>query len=208
LDFSAIGLHYAPVAQLEEPGVSTAKVGGSSPSRGTTLEDTIMEKSKRKYIRNKKITKDEVRTLLETLSNETKVYFGCDSIRYKIRGQWYAEYTTVLVVHKNGRNGAKIFAQVDVEKDIDQKAGRPFNRMMNEAMRVADLYLDFEDMVYEFELEHEIHLDINQDDIYGSACAVKAASGYVQGTCNVVPILKPTAYAASYAADRGRRLSA
>jgi predicted RNase H-related nuclease YkuK (DUF458 family) len=156
---------------------------------------------------NNKINKEEVRGLLRSLNDETKVYFGCDSIRFKIKGQWYAEYTTVLVVHKNGRHGCKIFAQVDRERDFDQKAARPFNRMMNEAKRVADLYLSFEDLIYEFALEHEIHLDINQDDIHGSSVAVKAASGYVQGLTNVVPILKPSAYAASYAADRGRRLT-
>ena len=156
----------------------------------------------------KSFNKQEVIDLLDQCSDETKIYFGCDSIRFKIKGQWYAEYTTVLVVHKNGRHGCKIFARVDTEKDTDQKAGRPFNRMMNEAMRVSQLYLEYEDIVYDYCLEHEIHLDINQDDIYGSSVAVKAASGYVQGTCNIVPILKPTAYAASYAADRGRRLSA
>ena len=161
---------------------------------------------KRQYLHGE-IDKESVRRLLRSLNTETKIYFGCDSIRFKIKGQWYAEYTTVLVVHKDGRHGCKIFAQVDRERDFDQKAGRPFNRMMNEAMRVAEIYLAFEDIVYEFNLEHEIHLDINKDDIHGSSVAVKAASGYVQGTCNVVPILKPTAYAASYAADRGRRLA-
>jgi predicted RNase H-related nuclease YkuK (DUF458 family) len=161
----------------------------------------------RKYLHGK-INKEEVRGLLKRLEPSTKVYFGCDSIRFKVKGQWYAEFTTVLVVHKNGRHGCKIFAQVDREKDNDQKAGRPFNRMMNEAIRVAEIYLEFEDMVYDFGLEHEIHLDINKDDIHGSSVAVKSASGYVQGMCNVIPILKPTAYAASYAADRGRRLSA
>jgi len=161
----------------------------------------------RKYLHGK-INKKEVRGLLRSLDERTKIYFGCDSIRFKIKGQWYAEYTTVLVVHKNGCHGCKIFAQVDREKDTDQKAGRPFNRMMNEAYRVAEIYLEFEDLLYEFVLEHEIHLDINEDDIHGSSVAVKAASGYVQGLCNVVPILKPTAYAASYAADRGRRLTA
>jgi predicted RNase H-related nuclease YkuK (DUF458 family) len=155
----------------------------------------------------KKIDKEEVRGLLRSLDEETKIYFGCDSTRFKHKRQWYAEFTTVLVVHKNGRHGCKIFAQVDREQDFDQKAARPFNRMMNEAMRVASLYLEFEDIVYEFGLEHEIHLDINKDDIHGSSVAVKAASGYVQGTCNVTPILKPCAYAASYAADRGRRLA-
>ena len=161
----------------------------------------------RKYIHGD-IDKEDVRGLLRSLNNETKVYFGCDSTRFKIKRRWYAEFTTVLVIHKNGRHGCKIFARVDREQDFDQKASRPFNRMMNEAMRVAELYLEYEDMIYEYGLEHEIHLDINKDDIHGSSVAVKAASGYVQGTCNVVPILKPTAYAASYAADRGRRLTA
>lgn len=161
----------------------------------------------RKYIHGD-INKAAVRGLLTGLDSETKIYFGCDSTRFKIKGRWYAEFTTVLVVHKNGRHGCRIFARVDREQDFDQKASRPFNRMMNEAQRVAELYLEYEDMVYEFGLEHEIHLDINKDDIHGSSIAVKAASGYVQGTCNVTPILKPTAYAASYAADRGRRLTA
>lgn len=153
------------------------------------------------------INKQEVIQLLKTLNSDTKIYFGCDSIRFKIKGQWHAEFTTVLVVHKNGRHGCKIFAQVDKDKDVDQKAGRPFNRMMNEAKRVADLYLEFEDIVYEFGLDHEIHLDINKEDIHGSSVAVKAAGGYIQGMCNVVPFFKPSAYAASYAADRGRRLT-
>lgn len=154
----------------------------------------------------KKINRQEVTDLLDKCTNQTKIYFGCDSIRFKVKGKWFAEYTTVIVVHKDGCHGCKIFAQVDKQIDNDQKAGRPFNRMMNEAMRVAEIYLEFEDIVYKYELEHEIHLDINKDDIHGSSVAVKAASGYVQGMCNVVPILKPTAYAASYAADRGRRL--
>jgi predicted RNase H-related nuclease YkuK (DUF458 family) len=156
----------------------------------------------------KKIDKQQVIDLLNTLNSNTKLYFGCDSTRFKHNKQWYAEFTTVLVVHKDGCHGCKIFAEVDKEQDFDEKASRPFNRMMNEAIRVANIYLEFEDIVYEFGLDHEIHLDINKDDIYGSSVAVKAASGYVQGTTNIIPILKPSAYAASYAADRGRRLLA
>jgi len=153
----------------------------------------------------KKINKQEVIDLLEQHNEDTKIYFGCDSTRFKFKGQWYAEFTTVLVVHKDGRHGCKIFAQIDREIDHDQKAAKPFNRMMNEAYRVSGLFLEFEDIVTGYDVE--VHLDINQDDIHGSACAVKAASGYVQGMCNITPILKPCAYAASYAADRGRRLT-
>ena len=153
----------------------------------------------------KKINRQAVIDLLEQHDENTKLYFGCDSIRFKIARLWYAEFTTVLVVHKDGCHGAKIFAQVDRERDYDNKAARPFNRMMNEAIKVANLYLEFEDIVLPYHTE--VHLDINRDDIHGSSCAVKAASGYVQGVTNVIPILKPCAYAASYAADRGRRLA-
>lgn len=152
----------------------------------------------------KKINKQEVIDLLAAHTDDTRVYFGCDSTRFKIKGKWHAEYTTVLVVHKDGNHGCKIFHQTDTERDYDQKASRPFTRMMNEAYRVSALCLEFEDIVVGYDVE--VHLDINKDDIHGSSVAVKAASGYVQGTTNIIPILKPTAYAASYAADRGRRL--
>lgn len=153
----------------------------------------------------KKIDKQAVIDLLAKHTDQTRVYFGCDSTRFKIKGRWYAEYTTVLVVHKDGNHGCKIFHQTDKERDYDQKASRPFTRMMNEAYRVSALCLEFEDIVHNYDVE--VHLDINSDDIHGSSVAVKAASGYVQGTTNIIPILKPTAYAASYAADRGRRLA-
>jgi len=154
----------------------------------------------------KKINKQEVINLLAKHDKNTKVYFGCDSIRYKIKDVWHGEFTTVIVIHKDGRHGCKIFAQVDRERDYDNKPNKPMMRMMNEAYRVSSLYLEFADIVGD--LHAEVHLDINTDDIYGSACAVKAASGYVIGMTNIIPILKPSAYAASYAADRGRRLVA
>jgi len=153
----------------------------------------------------KKINKQDVIDLLAQHDKNTKVYFGCDSTRFKFKGQWYAEFTSVVVVHKDGCHGCRIFHQTDRERDFDQKASRPFNRMMNEAYRVSGLFLEFQEVVSDYHVE--VHLDINQDDIHGSSVAVKAASGYVQGTTNIVPILKPSAYAASYAADRGRRLA-
>lgn len=152
----------------------------------------------------KKIDKQAVIDLIAQHDSNTKIYFGCDSIRYKNKGQWYGEFTTVLVLHKDGRHGCKIFHQTDKERDYDNKPNRPMMRMMNEAYRVSGLYLEFADIVSD--LHVEVHLDINTDDIHGSACAVKAASGYVIGMTNIIPILKPSAYAASYAADRGRRL--
>jgi predicted RNase H-related nuclease YkuK (DUF458 family) len=152
----------------------------------------------------KKINKQEVIELLAAHNDETRVYFGCDSTRFKNKGKWFAKYTTVLVVHKDGCHGCKIFHQTDTEADYDQKASRPFTRMMNEAYRVTALCLEFMDIVTGYDVE--VHLDINKDDIYGSSVAVQAAGGYVQGLTNIVPMFKPSAYAASYAADRGEKL--
>jgi predicted RNase H-related nuclease YkuK (DUF458 family) len=52
----------------------------------------------------------------------------------------------------------------------------------------------------------EVHLDINPDEQHGSSCVISQAVGYIKGTCNVVPFVKPQAFAASYAADRLKNL--
>jgi predicted RNase H-related nuclease YkuK (DUF458 family) len=37
---------------------------------------------------------------------------------------------------------------------------------------------------------------------------LQEAIGYIRGTCNVIPMVKPKAFAASYAADRLKGLKA
>jgi hypothetical protein len=44
--------------------------------------------------------------------------------------------------------------------------------------------------------------------MYGSSCVINEAIGYIKGMCNVVPLVKPNAFAASYAADRYKGLQA
>jgi hypothetical protein len=38
--------------------------------------------------------------------------------------------------------------------------------------------------------------------MFGSSCVVGEAIGYIKGMCNVVPFVKPKAFAATYCADR------
>ena len=52
----------------------------------------------------------------------------------------------------------------------------------------------------------EVHLDINPNEMTGSSCVINEAIGYIKGTCNVIPLVKPQAFAASYAADRLKSL--
>jgi predicted RNase H-related nuclease YkuK (DUF458 family) len=143
----------------------------------------------------------EIREYLENTSPESSVYLGCDSLRIKKRGEWFALYTTVLVVHKDGKHGCKLFGYNVLERDYDRNEEKPMMRLMNEAYKVVELYQEFEDNLILFD-NCEIHLDVNPDKQHNSSIAVRSAVGYVLGTCGIEPKIKPEAFAASYAADR------
>lgn len=147
-----------------------------------------------------KMDLDEVKNYIINSSAETRIYIGVDSEKIRIDNQWFADYTTAVVVHKDGKHGCKIFGEIVREKDYDSKINRPSFRLMNEVYKVSQIYLDLFDC---FEDRHvEVHLDINPDEMHGSSCVLNQAIGYIRGTCNVIPMIKPNAFAASYAADR------
>ena len=148
----------------------------------------------------KKLDINEVKAFIEMQSPETKIYIGADSERYRRNNKWYADYTLAIVVHVDGCHGCKIFGEVQTELDYDAKASKPSMRLMNEVYKVAELYQKIADVIGEKEVQ--IHLDINPDILYNSSVVIQQAVGYIKGTCNVVPMVKPNAFAASYAADR------
>ena len=153
----------------------------------------------------KKIDIDEVRDFIMSQSPETKVYIGGDSERFLVGKDWYADYIMVVVVHINGNNGCKIFGEVQRERDWDQKRDKPRMRLMNEVYKIAELYIKLHDVLQDREVQ--VHLDINPDEMYGSSCVINEAVGYIKGMCNVIPMVKPKAFAASYAADRYKSIA-
>lgn len=148
----------------------------------------------------KKIDIAQVKEFIEAQSSSTKIYLGADSERMKRNGKWYADYTLAIVVHIDGCHGCKIFGEVQTELDYDYKASKPSMRLMNEVYKVAELYQKLVDAIGERDVE--IHLDINPDLKHNSSIVIQQAVGYIKGVCNVVPMVKPNAFAASYAADR------
>lgn len=148
----------------------------------------------------KRINIDEVKTFIDQQGPNTKIYIGGDSERFAIGKDWYADYTLAIVVHMNGNNGCKVFGEVHRERVYDQKKDRPRMRLMTEVMKIAELYLKLDEVLEDREVE--VHLDINPDIRYGSSCVINEAVGYIRGMCNVVPLVKPNAWAASIAADR------
>jgi predicted RNase H-related nuclease YkuK (DUF458 family) len=151
-----------------------------------------------------KLNLDEVKDFIQNQSPETKIYIGCDSERLRVDGVWYADYILAIVVHIDGKHGCKLFGEVIRERDYDQKINRPRFRLMNEAYKLSELYLNLVDVLVDRQVE--VHLDINPNEMYGSNCVINEAMGYIRGTCNVVPMVKPRAFAASYAADRFKGL--
>ena len=148
----------------------------------------------------KKIDIAQVKAFIDAQGLDTKIYIGADSERFKKNDIWYADYTLAVVIHIDGCHGCKIFGEVQTEIDYDAKASRPSMRLMNEVYKVAELYQKIADVIGDREVQ--IHLDINPDVSHNSSIVIQQAVGYIKGVCNVTPMVKPKAFAASYAADR------
>ena len=151
----------------------------------------------------KKLNLEEVKAFIDAQSPETKIYLGVDSERFNLAGTWYADYITAIVVHIDGCHGCKIFGEIIREKDYEKARNKPRLRLMNEVYKVADMYLELAAII---ENDIEVHLDINPNMMYNSSVVVNEAIGYIKGMCNVIPLVKPNAFAASYAADRFKSL--
>lgn len=148
----------------------------------------------------KELNLNDIKAFVDSCGPDTKLYIGCDSERMIVDGRWHADYTLAVVVHINGNKGCKIFGSVNREIDYDQRKDKPQMRLMNEVYRVSELYLKLSELFKNHVIE--VHLDINPNEKHGSSCVIQQAIGYIRGTCNVIPFVKPDAFAASYAADR------
>jgi len=139
---------------------------------------------------------DEIKSFI--LAHPTaRIYLGVDSQR--IRKQ-RIRFATVVIVHYDGKHGAKVFDNVTYEKVVDAKLSRPINRMLAEVNKVTELFTLLEDVLYD--RDFEIHLDISENKANGSNVAHGAAKGMIYGMVGIEPIFKPHAFAASCAADR------
>jgi predicted RNase H-related nuclease YkuK (DUF458 family) len=145
----------------------------------------------------------QIKEFIDRQGPDTKIYIGVDSERIKRDKIWYADYTAAIVVHIDGKHGCKLFGEVTRERDYD-RVDKPNTRLMMEVFKVSELYLKLAEVLENRAVE--VHLDINPDESYTSYNVVAQAIGYIRGTCNVEPFVKPQAFAATYAADRMKGL--
>ena len=152
----------------------------------------------------KRMDLDAVKTFIDNQPEGTRIYIGADSERLSVDGVFYADYALCIVVHIGGRYGCKVFGEISRERDFDQKASRPAMRLMNEVFKVAELFQKLQEVLVDKNVE--VHLDINPDECATSSIVIQQAIGYIRGTCNTMPKVKPQAFAASYCADRLKTL--
>lgn len=138
---------------------------------------------------------DKAKEAISASSKESSVYIGCDSIRFKKHGLWYARYMTVIILHKDSNKGCTIFHDSCTMQDF----GHIKTRLLNEVMFAVNAATEILDVIEDRHLE--IHIDINPNPRYKSNVAVKEAMGYVMGNLGIEAKIKPNAFAAMHAAD-------
>lgn len=125
-------------------------------------------------------------------SRESAVYIGCDSLRIPAKNK--AEFSTVIVLHKDSKHGCTIFHNNILVPDYGQM--RP--RLLMEVQYALEAFYAIEDTIGGRKLE--IHIDVNADPKYASNVVTNEALGWVKGL-GLQARIKPDSFAASKAAD-------
>jgi predicted RNase H-related nuclease YkuK (DUF458 family) len=143
---------------------------------------------------------DEAIEAIRASSKESSVYIGCDSIRFKKDGIWYARYSTVVVLHIDSKKGARLFHHSETIPDY----GAMKQRLLTEVAYAVTAALGVVEAAGDRYME--VHLDLNKSPKHKSYVAVQEALGYVRGSLpGVEAKIKPHSWAATHASDHAVR---
>jgi predicted RNase H-related nuclease YkuK (DUF458 family) len=121
-----------------------------------------------------------------------KVCIGSDS---QVRGGT-VEYATVIVFLREKKGGFMFISNAKVERKLTLR-----ERMISEVARSIDVAYGLCDLLDKYQVELEVHADINTDPHFQSNVALKEAMGYILGMGFVFKA-KPDAFASSSCADK------
>jgi hypothetical protein len=140
---------------------------------------------------------------------ESVIMIGCDSVRKATsKTKAWANYSTVVVVRKASGagvfHGCKVFGTSVRLPDYGKviRSGKLANlklRLLQEVTFALEAFDGVQEAIGD--RPFEIHLDIASDPRWESNIAMSDAKGYVLGVTGRTPNFKPTALAASFAAD-------
>ncbi|MEL6721300.1 MAG: ribonuclease H-like YkuK family protein [Bacteroidota bacterium] len=121
-----------------------------------------------------------------------KVCIGTDS---QVRGK-IIEFATVIVFLREKKGGFMFISNYKVEQKMGIK-----ERMIMEVAKSVEVAYSMCDLLDQYDVELEVHADINTDPSFQSNKALKEAMGYILGMGFVFKA-KPDAFASSYCADK------
>lgn len=149
-------------------------------------------------LKGKKITEDILIAVENTVRREVdagyklKVCIGSDSQVYGKR----TEFATVIVFLREKRGGFMYISSSSSDREMSLK-----ERMITEVSKSVTTAYELCDVLDKYNVELEVHADINTDPHFKSNVALKEAMGYILGMGFVFKA-KPNAFASSSCADR------
>jgi uncharacterized protein len=126
------------------------------------------------------------------LGNKLKVCIGTDS---QVRGK-ITEFATVIVFLRDKRGG---FMFINNEKNSVKYSIK--ERMLEEVSRSIQIAYSLCDLLDEYDVDLEVHADINTNPHFKSNPALKEAMGYILGMGFAFKA-KPEAFASSSCANK------
>lgn len=127
-----------------------------------------------------------------SIGNRLKVCIGTDS---QVRGDW-TEFATVIVFLREKKGG---FMFINNEKSTAKLSIK--ERMLEEVSRSVQTAYNLCDLLDAYEVDLEVHADINTNPHFHSNTALKEAMGYILGMGFAFKA-KPEAFASSSCANK------
>lgn len=145
--------------------------------------------------RLKQPIEDEVQSILvreKELGHELKVCIGTDS---QVKGR-ETEFATVIVFIRKGKGGFMF-----IHNEINLQKMSVKQRMLAEVAKSIEIAYQLCHLFTRYQVDMEVHADINTNPGFKSNGALKEAMGYILGM-GFVFRAKPHAFASSCCADK------
>ncbi|UYQ92633.1 ribonuclease H-like YkuK family protein [Chitinophaga horti] len=139
--------------------------------------------------------REEVRQVLLTAQEQghtMKVCIGTDS---QVKGRC-TKFATVIVFIRKGKGGFMYLRKEEIYRKMSIK-----ERMLDEVARTVDTAYQLTDLFTAFNVDMEVHADINTNPAFKSNDALKEAMGYIMGM-GFSFRMKPDAFASSSCANK------
>ena len=128
----------------------------------------------------------------QELGNKLKVCIGSDS---QVKGN-RIDFATVIVFLREHKGG---FMYINNDSSGQKMSLK--ERMIAEVAKSVQIAYALCELLDRYDVEMEVHADINTDPLFKSNSALKEAMGYILGMGFIFKA-KPEAFASSYCADK------